>query len=390
MASIRTRVHSLLFMTMGVIAVEGWYGIQGLNETQERIQRTSEHLIPLSRVISRLETMQTQQHNQFAKALPDEEASNQIQINPRIVHDQINRLMHELDRGMEIIQEIRDDQDSWLDPREVDKIREHFQIVRNQQQKLDSQINQAMTIKEGGNARLSLATNRMLIDQTESLEIEIDDLLEAVQDLLASTVTDISSVREKAGWRLAGVMLLSLLAGLLLAWHTTRGILRPLAKANRIAEQISRGELEISIPPPRGAADDELTQLLVSLSTMAGELQKHRRNENRLLQSEKISSLGRLAIGLAHEINNPLANAAMHLEMLRLTLGSCHEGFLERVTSIERNVDKAMTIAKDLLNFSRPEPPAFSRLHIHDSLECVLSLLEHRLTRIRVERHFAP
>ncbi|MBF0098991.1 MAG: HAMP domain-containing histidine kinase [Magnetococcales bacterium] len=121
---------------------------------------------------------------------------------------------------------------------------------------------------------------------------------------------------------------------------------------------------------------------------MAVELNKHRLAENRLLQSEKISSLGRLAMGLAHEINNPLANALMHLELLRHSEGVADSGTLTRLKTIESNVTRAMAIAKDLLNFSRAESAAFTELNIHDALDCVLSLLEHRMRSIRVQTFY--
>ncbi|MBF0272302.1 MAG: HAMP domain-containing protein [Magnetococcales bacterium] len=389
MASIKARIHGMFFMTMSVIAVEGWFGIAGLDAIQERIQRASDQLIPLSRTISRLETVQTQQHNQFAKALPDEASPEWLLINPRIVHDQILRISKELDRGLELVQEIHQDRGSLLEPRSVEHLLDSLKTIHARQKKLDQFMDQSLVVKDGGNARLTSSATRTLIDETEALEIEIGELLETVQELLATTMTGTLAVRDQAVWRMIAVCLTSLLLGMGLSWHVTRSILRPLSTAHRAAVTISRGDLEVHIPQqpePR----DELGHLLSTMNDMAAELRKHRRTENRLMQTEKISSLGRLAIGLAHEINNPLANASMHLELLRLTLGSCHQGLKERLESIERNVSKAIVIAKELLNFSRPDPPAFALLHVHDALECVLSLLDHRLHGIRVRKAFAP
>lgn len=71
----------------------------------------------------------------------------------------------------------------------------------------------------------------------------------------------------------------------------------------------------------------------------------------RFAQSEKLSSLGKLAAGIAHEINNPLTNVSLNVEMLKKKLGSeaggeAHE---KRFAAIERNLDRASRIARELL-----------------------------------------
>jgi two-component system, NtrC family, sensor kinase len=75
----------------------------------------------------------------------------------------------------------------------------------------------------------------------------------------------------------------------------------------------------------------------------------------RFTRSEKLHSMGKLAAGVAHEINNPLANVSLNIELLRKDVQSdIHRPNVEkRFEAIERNLDRASRIAQELLYFSR-------------------------------------
>jgi len=75
--------------------------------------------------------------------------------------------------------------------------------------------------------------------------------------------------------------------------------------------------------------------------------------------SEKLSAIGRLAAGIAHEINNPLANASLQLEMLRQNDVMKHlpEQIAARLDKIEKSIDKSSHIAKELLIFAGGKSP---------------------------------
>ncbi len=70
--------------------------------------------------------------------------------------------------------------------------------------------------------------------------------------------------------------------------------------------------------------------------------------------SEKLSAIGRLAAGIAHEINNPLANASLQMEMLRQhhEVKELPEKMAARLNNIEKSIDKSSHIARELLIFA--------------------------------------
>ena len=105
-----------------------------------------------------------------------------------------------------------------------------------------------------------------------------------------------------------------------------------------------------------------------------------------LVQAEKLSSLGRLAAGIAHEINNPLTNASLGVQTLRhkLSSGGTGNGVIERLSAIEKNIDRASLIAQELLQFSRRKELDFHPVNINKAINNSLDLMQYKLRNIAV------
>jgi len=110
-----------------------------------------------------------------------------------------------------------------------------------------------------------------------------------------------------------------------------------------------------------------------------------------LAESEKMVLLGQLAAGIAHEINNPLTNASLGIQMLRSRLGNDSDPALkERINSVEKNIDRASVIARELLQFSRQREVEFHLLNINAVISDALAQMKHKLGTIVIERGQAP
>jgi signal transduction histidine kinase len=120
--------------------------------------------------------------------------------------------------------------------------------------------------------------------------------------------------------------------------------------------------------------------------------EKLERQQQRILQAEKLTSLGQLAAGIAHEINNPLTNASLALQLLRIRLkknGPAESAELEKLDAVERNIDRASVIARELLQFSRQRDPALGPLNVNFVLRGALTLLQYKLRGITVQQDLA-
>jgi two-component system NtrC family sensor kinase len=94
----------------------------------------------------------------------------------------------------------------------------------------------------------------------------------------------------------------------------------------------------------------------------------------RFSQSEKLTSMGILAAGIAHEINNPLTNVSLNVEMLKDLVGN-DDRMLKKIGAIERNTDRASRIAKELLHFSREKETALLPTDINQVLTSTKNLI---------------
>jgi two-component system NtrC family sensor kinase len=111
--------------------------------------------------------------------------------------------------------------------------------------------------------------------------------------------------------------------------------------------------------------------------------------EDQLMQAEKLSSIGLLAAGIAHEVNTPIAGISSYTQMLlkETPESDKRKPILER---IEKQTFRAAEIVNGLLNFSRLNGSEFTALDINQLINESLALLAHQLqlNHIKVESRF--
>lgn len=109
--------------------------------------------------------------------------------------------------------------------------------------------------------------------------------------------------------------------------------------------------------------------------------------ESQLSQAEKMSSIGLLAAGVAHEVNTPLAVISSYAQMLLKQVNG-DEKLSSLLDKITRQTFRASEIVNNLLNFSRTSGTEFSQIDVNRIISDTLALLEHqfRTSRIKVER----
>jgi len=113
--------------------------------------------------------------------------------------------------------------------------------------------------------------------------------------------------------------------------------------------------------------------------------------ESQLSQADKLSSIGLLAAGVAHEVNTPLAVISSYTQMLAKQLqgDTQKSGLLEKIT---RQTFRASEIVNNLLNFSRTSGTEFANVDINKVITDTLALLEHqfKVSKITVESELTP
>ena len=200
------------------------------------------------------------------------------------------------------------------------------------------------------------------------------------------------------GITLLNVILLSIIANIV-----ANRITRPIKDLVTATDKVAAGDLSQRI---HIESKNEIGQLADSFNQMTAELEKTTENyleltrnleekvreqalelcaaQDQLIQSEKLSSLGKLAAGIAHEINNPLTSILINSHLISEKLQG-DEKFRENLELIIDETSRCSKIVEGLLEFSRQTPPEKRLADINDIIEKTLLLFESQIIIHNVE-----
>ena len=141
--------------------------------------------------------------------------------------------------------------------------------------------------------------------------------------------------------------------------------------------------VNVSITPLVSKSGERIGRLI-----LFDDVTQRERTEEQMVQSEKLTSLGLLAAGVAHEVNTPLAVISNYIQMLARQL----PGDDPRHTLIDKIVKqtfRASEIVNNLLNFSRTGAGEYAEVDVNRVVEETLSLVAHPLktAQIQVVKH---
>jgi two-component system NtrC family sensor kinase len=141
--------------------------------------------------------------------------------------------------------------------------------------------------------------------------------------------------------------------------------------------------VNVSIAPLVGKSGDRIGRLI-----LFDDVTQRMRLEEQVFQNEKLTSLGLLAAGVAHEVNTPLAVISNYIQMLakQLPSGDPRHQLIEKVV---KQTFRASEIVNNLLNFSRTGASEFTEVNLNAVVEEVLTLVAHpfRTAQVQVMRN---
>ncbi|HET6559493.1 MAG TPA: ATP-binding protein [Prolixibacteraceae bacterium] len=218
--------------------------------------------------------------------------------------------------------------------------------------------------------------------------------LEGLDNALKKSTTDYTL--------LAALMTFLLL--LFLIFFTNKKIKNPLNAIIKASEAVAKGDkstrLEIK---PNQLSDMRMVSyafngMLDNLQTANNELQNWSQQleykvqkkseelgqaQNELINIERIASLGKLSLSVAHEINNPLSGILIYTKLISKQLANQQidaakkEPMLKHLKLIENETKRCGDIVKGLLDFSRKDQNGFEPKHLHEILMETAELMSH-------------
>ncbi len=148
--------------------------------------------------------------------------------------------------------------------------------------------------------------------------------------------------------RLVGLLIVFLSLMLFIIIFLTRKILKPLTIIEQTTLGIAAG---IFKQLPVYQTHDETQAVIEAFNKMLTELEKR---QKQLVQAQKLSSLGILTSGIAHQLNNPLNNVSTSCQILMEEMEEGDREYMKKLLSnIDQETDRARDIVKGLLEFSR-------------------------------------
>jgi len=115
-----------------------------------------------------------------------------------------------------------------------------------------------------------------------------------------------------------------------------------------------------------------------AIHCIARDLTERRRLEAQLLQAEKLSAIGQLVAGVAHELNNPLTSISGYTQLLMRDKG-LSDLAREDLSHIHRQAERAARIVRNLLVFAREHKPERKQINLNDVLRDTLTLRAYQL-----------
>ncbi len=168
---------------------------------------------------------------------------------------------------------------------------------------------------------------------------------------------------------ISAIIVLSLIIG----FFVRKWVSVPVNSILKATDEVSSGNLNYSIEDIR---NDELGSLASSFNNMTKKLSEARLQ---LFRSDRMASLGRLAAGVAHEINNPLTGVLTYSSFL-LKRTQNNPDLQEDLKVIVRETKRSREIVKSLLDFARQSVPKKNKANINEIIEQAISVVENQLT----------
>lgn len=191
---------------------------------------------------------------------------------------------------------------------------------------------------------------------------------------------------ERIRWGIAAFAGVALVLSLLLANLAARTVARPVCRLARSLKAFADGDRRVRAAPQ---GMDEVNVLAESFNYMADTLERAReerdRAHNMLLQHAKLASIGQMAAGIGHEINNPLNNILSLTKLIKRGLPAGEARARQDLESLRDEALRASQIVRGVLNFARQLPPRYTRFAIRPWLEDSLGLVRREAQSRQVE-----
>ncbi len=266
--------------------------------------------------------------------------------------------------------------DRYLQREPSSSHRAGFEADRRQieqfKQALDRLIAQLGSVRVGADDRASPDFESQFANLTRGLN-RMRRPLRGESAQIAQRLADDGDNALQVALALGGLGLVVAMLAVVFMWKT----LRPLHVLRARARQIAGGDYAERTGV---RSRDEIGDLARELDAMADAVEER---EHRLIRSERLATVGRMAAQVTHEVRNPLASIGLYAELLGDEIGAASEAH-RLVTSISSEVDRLTEITENYLRFARLPQPKLEREDLTALVASVAEFARAELAQSRI------
>lgn len=154
-------------------------------------------------------------------------------------------------------------------------------------------------------------------------------------------------------WLFMGITFLGMVIAFVISFWMGHSIIRRIRILKQATQAISAGNLEYQLPPGRSSGFDMLDEAFNNMArSLKDRDERLQKAFQRITRTERLASLGQMAAGVAHEINNPLGGILLYSNLVLEEMSVDHPG-RKNMEKIIYQTDRCKKIVQNLLDFAR-------------------------------------
>lgn len=222
-----------------------------------------------------------------------------------------------------------------------------------------------------GDAVENLPKNGEMVD---NLRFEGQEMTVTSEELVSFEHLQIRSILNQLIEQLLVWSLVAITIGIFMPLIMSLKIFKPLRVIKAATEDIARGRFsKIEVLNTR----DEMQQVMEAFNTMVHELELR---QNQLVQSQKLSSIGTLTAGIAHQLNNPLNNISTSCQIALDDFDAGDQAMIRKMLgNIDQETCRARDVVQGLLEFSRTRDFEVAPVNLLEVVKRSLSLVKSQV-----------
>ena len=205
----------------------------------------------------------------------------------------------------------------------------------------------------------------------EKLRIDGQEMTELSEKLVSFEHLQIRTILNNLVDQLSLWSLVAIAVGIVIPILISFKIFKPLSIMKSATEDIAMGRFrKIEVLDTR----DEMQQMMMAFNTMVKELELR---QDQLVQSQKLSSIGTLTAGIAHQLNNPLNNISTSCQIATSEFDAGDPELVKKMLgNIEQETSRARDVVQGLLEFSRVREFALQKANLRDTVNRAVKLVK--------------